>query len=82
MAGDGGSNRLRPAGSAKRVMMETEKSVKADLEALSQRLKDAQQQLILSAAGLRMLPGESLIRRIAELEQAIVATETMIDEMS
>ncbi len=63
-------------------MMETEKSVKADLEALSQRLKDAQQQLILSAAGLRMLPGESLIRRIAELEQAIVATETMIDEMS
>ncbi len=63
-------------------MMEIEQSVKDDLEALSARLKSAQRDLILSAARVRMLPGESLVRRIAELEQAIVATETLIDEIS
>lgn len=53
-----------------------------ELVELSVRLKDAQKELILSAARAKMMPSDSVIRKIAELEQAIVATETLIEEQA
>ncbi|GEP08068.1 hypothetical protein MOX02_61060 [Methylobacterium oxalidis] len=50
------------------------------LEALLDRLKAHQRQLILEAAERDMLPPDSMLRRIAELENVIAAVEAVADE--
>jgi hypothetical protein len=51
-----------------------------DLEALLDRLKNAQRELVLNAAKMKVLPSDGTLRKIADLEQAIVATEALIEE--
>jgi hypothetical protein len=50
------------------------------LTQLSERLRGAQRDLILSAARSGQLPPENMIRRISDLENTIVAVETLIAE--
>ena len=50
------------------------------LIALRQRLVDAQRDLIMQAAEANAVPSALALRKIADLESAIVATETMIEE--
>ncbi|WP_194075200.1 hypothetical protein [Methylobacterium durans] len=50
------------------------------LEALLNRLKAHQRELILEAAERAMLPPDSMLRRIAELENVIAAVEAVTDE--
>ncbi|WP_443136652.1 hypothetical protein [Methylobacterium sp. Leaf112] len=50
------------------------------MEALLDRLKNAQRDLILDAAKVAMLPPDSMLRRIADLENTIAAVEALIDE--
>ena len=50
------------------------------LETLLDRLKNAQRDLILDAAKVAMLPPDSMLRRIADLENTIAAVEALIDE--
>ncbi|WP_181701796.1 hypothetical protein [Chthonobacter albigriseus] len=50
------------------------------LTQLSERLRGAQRELILSAARSGQLPPENMIRRISDLENTIVAVETLIAE--
>lgn len=50
------------------------------LRDLSDRLKAAQRVLIENAAQSDQLPPENVIRRISDLENAIVAVETQIAE--
>jgi hypothetical protein len=50
------------------------------LRDLSDRLKAAQKLLIENAADTGQLPPENVIRRISDLENAIVAVETLIAE--
>jgi uncharacterized coiled-coil protein SlyX len=52
----------------------------SDLESLLDRLKNAQRELILDAAKVAMLPPDSMLRRIADLENTIAAVEALIDE--
>lgn len=52
----------------------------SDLEALLDRLKNAQRDLILDAAKVAMLPPDSMLRRIADLENTIAAVEALIYE--
>jgi uncharacterized coiled-coil protein SlyX len=52
----------------------------SDLETLLDRLKNAQRDLILDAAKVAMLPPDSMLRRIADLENTIAAVEALIDE--
>lgn len=47
---------------------------------LSDRLRSAQRELILNAARSGQLPPENVIRRISDLENTIVAVETLISE--
>jgi len=51
-----------------------------ELIALSRTLKAAQRDLIVSAARSGKLPPDGVIRKIAELESAIIAVDTMIGE--
>lgn len=51
-----------------------------DLTALLERLKSAQRELLINAARLKVLPSDGALRKIADLEQAIVATEQLIEE--
>ncbi len=51
-----------------------------ELKALLERLKTAQRHLVLAAAKSGMLPSDGTLRKIADLEQAIVATEALIEE--
>lgn len=51
-----------------------------ELVELSKRLKEAQRELILKAAQGGKLPPDGVIRKIAELESAIVAVDTLIGE--
>lgn len=51
-----------------------------ELQALLERLKAAQRNLVVGAAKAGMLPSDGTLRKIADLEQAIVATEALIDE--
>jgi len=51
-----------------------------DLTALLERLKGAQRDLLINAARLKVLPSDGALRKIADLEQAIVATEQLIEE--
>lgn len=55
-------------------------SVERKLIALRKRLVDAQRGLILQAANADALPAANALRQIADIESAIVATETMIEE--
>jgi hypothetical protein len=50
------------------------------LEALLDRLRARQRELILEAAGRHMLPPDGLLRKIAELENVIAAVEAVMDE--
>lgn len=50
------------------------------LTQLSDRLRSAQRELILNAARTGQLPPENMIRRISDLENTIVAVETLISE--
>ena len=52
----------------------------SDLNSLLERLKDAQRTLILGAATADMLPPDSMLRRIADLENTIAAVEALIAE--
>ena len=52
----------------------------ADLQALLDRLKQAQHALIEDAARQPGLPSTAIIRRIAELENAIAAVLALIEE--
>lgn len=51
-----------------------------ELISLSKTLKAAQRDLIISAAKTGRLPPDGVIRKIAELESAIIAVDTMIGE--
>jgi len=50
------------------------------LIALRERLVEAQHKLLAQAAEGGMLPSDSALRRISDLEGAIAATEVMIQE--
>jgi hypothetical protein len=52
------------------------------LHALSERLRRAQRDLILKAAESSSLPPDGVIRKISELENAIVAVDALIEEMN
>lgn len=52
----------------------------SDLEALLERLKSAQRELLLEAAKVAMLPPDSMLRRVADLENTIAAVEALIEE--
>ena len=64
------------AGESKGVGISTERK----LIALRKRLVDAQRNLIMQAANADALPSANALRQIADIESAIVATETMIEE--
>lgn len=51
-----------------------------ELITLSQNLKAAQRELIVNAAKTGRLPPDGVIRKIAELESAIIAVDTLIGE--
>lgn len=50
------------------------------LEALLDRLKAHRREIILEASERDMLPPDSMLRRIAELENVIAAVEAVADE--
>lgn len=52
----------------------------SDLETLLDRLKNVQRDLIMDAAKVAMLPPDSMLRRIADLENSIAAVEALIEE--
>lgn len=54
----------------------------SDLQTLLDRLKGAQRDLILEAAKVAMVPPDSMLRRIADLENTIAAVEALIDEQA
>ncbi|MCJ2131260.1 hypothetical protein [Methylobacterium sp. E-045] len=51
-----------------------------DLDALLERLKNRQRDLILAAAEHNTMPADSVLKRIAELENAIAAVEAAAGE--
>lgn len=55
-------------------------TVEQKLIALRKRLVEAQRGLIMQAANADTIPSFNALRQIADLESAILATETMIDE--
>ncbi|MCW6507664.1 hypothetical protein [Lichenifustis flavocetrariae] len=55
-------------------------SVERKLIALRKRLVEAQRGLILQAAETETVPAAGALRQISDLESAIVAIETMIEE--
>lgn len=50
------------------------------LEALLERLKAHQRVLIFAAADHDMMPADSVLKRVAELENAIAAVEAVMAE--
>ena len=52
------------------------------LEALLDRLKAHQRELIMQVAEQDVMPADSTLKRIAELENAIAAVEAVADEES
>ncbi|NEU13228.1 hypothetical protein G3T14_13955 [Methylobacterium sp. BTF04] len=54
----------------------------SDLGTLLDRLKGAQRDLILEAAKFAMLPPDSMLRRVADLENTIAAVEALMDEQA
>jgi hypothetical protein len=51
-----------------------------ELLKLSERLKDAQREIILGAAKLSMMPSEGTLRKISDLENTIAAVDALIQE--
>jgi hypothetical protein len=51
-----------------------------DLHALLERLQSAQRDLIHSAANLPMLPSDTTLRKISDLENTIAAVEALMQE--
>jgi hypothetical protein len=51
-----------------------------DLQALLDRLKRVQRELIVAAAAIATMPSDGAIRKISELEGAIAAVENLIEE--
>ena len=51
-----------------------------ELLKLSERLKDAQRDIILNAAKLSMMPSEGTLRKISDLENTIAAVDALIQE--
>ncbi|WP_127090968.1 hypothetical protein [Aquabacter cavernae] len=56
-------------------------STEVELSALLARLKTAQRELLLTAAGTQTLPSDGTIRKISELEGVIAATEALLEEI-
>lgn len=54
--------------------------VEADLSGLLDRLKNAQRDLLLTAAKSATLPSDGMLRKISELEGVIAAAEALIQE--
>ena len=52
----------------------------SELFELSERLKDAQREIILGAAKLSMMPSEGTLRKISDLENTIAAVDALIQE--
>ena len=52
------------------------------LEALLQRLKEEQRRLILAAAELGLMPSNSTLERVAQLELNIAAIEHTMEEVA
>ncbi|HSI41471.1 MAG TPA: hypothetical protein VLA00_13085 [Xanthobacteraceae bacterium] len=52
----------------------------AELEALRDRLKTAQTELLMHAAKSNLMPSDGMLRKIADLEMSLVAVETLLDE--
>lgn len=52
----------------------------SDYEALLDRMKTAQRELLATAARARTLPSDGALRKIADLEVAIGALEHLIDD--
>lgn len=50
------------------------------LQALRDRLVDAQHKLLLQAAEAAQIPSDNALRKISDLENAIAAIEVMIEE--
>ena len=62
------------------VSSEMVMTVEQKLIALRKRLVEAQRGLILQAANADAVPSSNALRQISDLESAIVATDTMIEE--
>lgn len=54
--------------------------MKEKLEALRSRLLSAQRELIKAAAEAGTIPSDNMLRKIADMEVAVGAIETMLDE--
>lgn len=52
----------------------------SELDELLDRLKTAQRELIVTAAQAGMMPSEGVVRKIADLENAITAVDAVIHE--
>lgn len=62
--------------------MRTERRMKQKLEALRARLVQAQRSLILAAAETDAIPSDNALRKIADLEVAIGAVESVLETAS
>lgn len=60
--------------------MATKTDTERKLLALRKRLVDTQRGLLMLAADTEAMPPSNALRQIADLESAIIATETMIEE--
>ncbi|MGQ3673427.1 hypothetical protein ACT6QG_13655 [Xanthobacter sp. TB0136] len=54
--------------------------LEADLAGLLERLKNAQRELVLTAASGTTVPSDGMLRKISELEGVIAATEAVMEE--
>lgn len=52
----------------------------ADLSGLLDRLKNAQRDLLVTAAQSNTVPSDGMLRKISELEGVIAATEALMQE--
>jgi len=52
----------------------------ADLSGLLDRLKNAQRDLLVTAAQGKTVPSDGMLRKISELEGVIAATEALMQE--
>jgi hypothetical protein len=52
----------------------------SELMELSERLKEAQREIIMGAAKLSMMPSEGTLRKISDLENTIAAVDALIQE--
>ncbi|MGQ3676672.1 hypothetical protein ACT6QH_14390 [Xanthobacter sp. TB0139] len=54
--------------------------LEAELASLLERLKNAQRELVITAAKANTLPSDGMLRKISELEGVIAATEAVMEE--